>query len=314
VLDDAHRLPIAAKPASAEDLGRVHPSEYVTALSHALAHGWGHLDPDTFFSPGSAEAAWLAAGGVAEMVRTLMRGDAQQGVALLRPPGHHAEPERSMGFCMLNNVAIAATAALDAGAERVAIVDWDVHHGNGTQATFFDDPRVLFVSLHQYPFYPGTGASDEIGRGEAAGSTVNLALPAGCGPEAYGDAFRRVVMPALGHFGADLLLVSAGFDAHARDPLANMQLDDATYQAMATSLLAHVQAQGHGRIGFVLEGGYDLKALEASVSAVARALLGERTALPEDTPSAAQRAAIDATLHALAPHVPLGDARNEATD
>jgi acetoin utilization deacetylase AcuC-like enzyme len=200
-----------------------------------------------------------------------------------------------MGFCLLNNVALAAAAALEAGAERVAIVDWDVHHGNGTQDAFFHDPRVLFVSLHQWPFYPGTGRPEEVGAGAGRGSTRNLAMPAGSGPEAYGAAFREVVLPSLEAFGPELLLVSAGFDAHHRDPLGGLALDEATYGAMATALLRQADALGHGRVGFVLEGGYDLNALEGSVEAVARALGGELTELPEGALAPAEREAIDRT-------------------
>jgi acetoin utilization deacetylase AcuC-like enzyme len=209
-----------------------------------------------------------------------------------------------MGFCLLNNIALAATAALDAGAERVAIVDWDVHHGNGTQDAFYEDPRALFISLHQWPFSPGTGRPEEVGVGRGSGLTVNLAMPEGSGPEAYGAAFRDVVLPSLEAFGADLLLVSAGFDAHGRDPLGGLSLDDATYGAMATALLRHAEGLGHGRVGFVLEGGYDLTALEGSVEAVARALGGESTDLPEGALKAGERAAIDRTraVHGL-PHV-----------
>jgi acetoin utilization deacetylase AcuC-like enzyme len=300
-LPKERRIDLAPHRATDAELTRVHPSEYVGALSRALARGSGQLDPDTYFAPGSAEAAWFAAGGAATMARALMRGDARRGLALVRPPGHHAVPDRPMGFCLLNNVAIAATAALEAGARKVAIVDWDVHHGNGTQDVFYDDPRVLFVSLHQYPFYPGTGAPAETGTCKGTGTTANLALPAGSGPETYADAFRRVVVPLLDRFGADLVLVSAGFDAHARDPLAQMHLDEASYQAFATALVDHVEARGHGRLGCVLEGGYDLQALEGSVAATVRAMLGQRLALPEGAAPPTGRASVDATLRALAP-------------
>jgi acetoin utilization deacetylase AcuC-like enzyme len=228
-----------------------------------------------------------------------MRGEARRGVALLRPPGHHAEPDAAMGFCLLNNIAIAAGAALAAGAQRVAIVDWDVHHGNGTQDAFYEDPRVLFISLHQYPFYPGTGAARDIGRGAGKGFTANLALPADQGPETYAYAFRRVVLPLLEHFAADLLLVSAGFDAHQRDPLAQMRLDSPCYQAFASSLCEHAERVGHGRVGLLLEGGYDLLALEESLGCVGRALLGDHLALPEGAPQAAGREAIEYTRSEL---------------
>jgi acetoin utilization deacetylase AcuC-like enzyme len=207
-----------------------------------------------------------------------------------------------MGFCLLNNVAVAAASALAHGAERVAIVDWDVHHGNGTQNAFYRDPRVLFVSLHQYPFYPGTGAPSEIGEGTGLGYTVNLALPAQQGSETYAYAFRRVLLPVLEQFRADLVLVSAGFDAHVRDPLGGMALPTDAYRAMASALLGHVEALGHGRLACVLEGGYDLSALEQSVAGVAGAMLGKRLDLDEGAPSPAGREAVERTARALASH------------
>jgi acetoin utilization deacetylase AcuC-like enzyme len=197
---------------------------------------------------------------------------------------------------------------LNAGLSRVAIVDWDVHHGNGTQDAFYDDPRVLFISLHQYPFYPGTGAPAEIGSGPGLGHTANVALPAGSGPEAYGAAFREIVLPLLRAHAPELVLVSAGFDAHARDPLASMQLGSDSYGSLACALIELVDALGHGRIAFILEGGYDLPALRDSVGAVGRAMLGERIALPDGVLRPEQRAAIAATRHHLAPHWTLGPA------
>jgi len=294
-----HRRRIETRPATPEELRAIHQGAYLEELERELARGFGHLDADTFFSPASREAAWHAAGGAVELVRAILGGEARRGVALLRPPGHHAEPDRAMGFCLLNNVAIAAQAARSLGTERVAIVDWDVHHGNGTQHAFEDDPDVLFVSLHQWPLYPGTGAPDEIGRGAGRGATVNLALPPGSGDEVYGEALRRVVLPRLRQHRPDLVLVSAGFDAHARDPLAQMELSSAAYGAMASALVGEAESLGHGRVAFVLEGGYDLSALEASVASTVRAAMGERVSLPEGTIPAAARDAIEATAGAL---------------
>lgn len=293
-----------AEAATAEDLARVHGVGYLRRLDRELVGAAGHLDADTYFSAGTREAAWLAAGSAAALARDLLAGRSTRGLALLRPPGHHATADAAMGFCLLNNVAVAAAAALTAGARRVAVVDWDVHHGNGTQDAFYEDPRVLFVSLHQWPFYPGTGAATEVGRGPGIGKTVNLALPAHSGPETYASAFRDVVLPLLDAHGADLTLVSAGFDAHERDPLASMCLDAPTYGALASALVAQAErgGAGHGRVGFVLEGGYDLQALEASVGAVARAAVGERSALPEGRPPADGAAAIERTRRALAPY------------
>ena len=259
----------------------MHDDAYLDSLDRALAGGWGQLDPDTFHSPGSRDAVLHAAGGAARLSRALMEGDARRGLALLRPPGHHAEADRAMGFCLINNVAVAAEAALLAGAERVAIVDWDVHHGNGTQHVFEERDDVLFISLHQWPFYPGTGSAEEIGRGAGRGRTANVPLPAGCGDAVYADAFRRIVLPLVRAHRPDLILVSAGFDAHRADPLAAMEVSADAYGAMTSALVAEADAIGHGRVGFVLEGGYDLAALEASVAMTARAAVGARLDLPD---------------------------------
>ena len=293
---------VIAREAKQDELCRVHSPQYVERLLARLSRGFGNLDPDTYFSPGTREAAWLAAGGVIDLAQLLASSTNQRGFALLRPPGHHAVPAASMGFCLLNNVALAASAARASGLARVAIVDWDVHHGNGTQDMFYDDPNVLFISLHQFPFYPGTGAPREIGRGEGEGYTANLALPGDCGPEAYGGAFREVVLPMLRAYAPELILVSAGFDAHQRDPLASMNLDNQTYGAMASSLIDLADELGHGRVGFVLEGGYDLYALSDSVREVAAAALGQRTSLPEGKLREREREAITQTQHYLAPH------------
>lgn len=301
-LSDAATSSVSAREARDEELSRVHSPLYVERLLARLGRGYGNLDPDTYFSPGTREAAWLAAGGAIDMAQLLASGTHQRGFALLRPPGHHAVPSASMGFCLLNNIALAAAAARASGLERVAIVDWDVHHGNGTQDMFYDDPNVLFISLHQFPFYPGTGAAREIGSGAGAGYTANIALPADSGPETYGAAFREIVLPMLRTYAPELILVSAGFDAHQRDPLASMNLDCHTYSAMAAALIELANELGHGRVGFVLEGGYDLYALSDSVRAVASASRGLRTELPLGKLHDRERAALDEVRHYLAPH------------
>jgi acetoin utilization deacetylase AcuC-like enzyme len=301
-VDDALRLGVPARDATTSELARVHTPQYLGLLRNGIGSGYGNLDADTYFSPGTRDATWLAAGGAIDLATTLTNGGAKRGVALLRPPGHHATPGTSMGFCLLNNIALAASSALASGMKRVAIVDWDVHHGNGTQDAFYADPRVLFISLHQFPLYPGTGAAREIGDGPGRGFSANLAMPARSGDEAYGAAFREVVLPLLRAHAPELVLVSAGFDAHARDPLASLELSTAGYGAMASALLDIVDELGHGRIGFVLEGGYDLQALEASVAQVGASLTGQRIELARGTLRAQERAAIDATLHALSPY------------
>lgn len=265
------RSPLAPRDASDEELGRVHEDSYLEVLAQATGRS-GYFDPDTYFGPQSTAAARRAAGGAIAMSRALQDGNASYGVALLRPPGHHARPGSAMGFCLLNNVAIAAADARHRGAERVAIVDWDVHHGNGTQEIFYRDPSVLYVSVHQFPFYPGTGATTEVGEADGAGFTVNVPLSAGATDAVYAAAVDRLIAPILSEFDPDLLLVSAGFDAHARDPLAGMQLSDAGYARMLRALVRGLPRGVAGRLGFVLEGGYDLVGLETSLRAVLEAL------------------------------------------
>jgi acetoin utilization deacetylase AcuC-like enzyme len=299
-IPDSERSRVRIREASTPELSRVHMEQYVTSLDSRLSRGGsGNLDPDTYYGPGTREAAWYAAGGAIELAQQIVDGRAKRGVALLRPPGHHAVPASSMGFCLLNNVAVAASEVLEAGLTRVAIIDWDVHHGNGTQDIFYEDPRVLFISLHQFPFYPGTGSPREIGRGAGLGFTANVALPSGSDDAVYGAAFRELVLPLLRAYAPEMLLVSAGFDAHARDPLASMQLSTECYGAMTSALLDLADELGHGRVAFFLEGGYDLQALEASMAQLGLSLTGQRTKLPEGKPRDVYQAAIEATRKAL---------------
>jgi acetoin utilization deacetylase AcuC-like enzyme len=296
---------IAAREAKHEELTPAHDLAHLDALERALARGAGNLDADTYFSAGTRSAAWLAAGAAVQLAERLWSAESAAGVLLARPPGHHATRSRAMGFCLLNNIAVAAHRALALGAQRVAIVDWDVHHGNGTQDIFADDPRVLFVSLHQWPLYPGSGLSSEIGSGAGRGATINLPLPAGSQLGDYAAAFELVVLPALLQFKPELILVSAGFDAHEEDTLANMQLRDEDFGAMTASLWSLGEQLGAARLGLVLEGGYALSALERSGDQVARALLGAGRALPPGSPSPGALRAIDATRGALAPYLEL---------
>ena len=203
-----------------------------------------------------------------------------------------------MGVCIWSNIAIAAADALAHGAKRVAIVDWDVHHGNGTQDIFYDEKRVLFVSLHQSPLYPGTGAPEEIGGPSARGTNVNIAMPPGTGPAAYGEAFRTIVLPLLEAFEADLVLVSSGLDAHLKDPLAQLELDAACFGAMTTAVARHVDRLGHRRVGLFLEGGYDLEAIEASVAVMLKALRGEEVELPTGPLRPSEQRALERTKEA----------------
>jgi len=267
----AQFLPVATRSATRVELERVHSAPFLDELMGQTG-GDGYLDPDTYLSQGSVHAANVAAGSTAAMVDQMIRGPVKQGVALVRPPGHHARVARAMGFCLLNNVAVAAAHARASGLQRVAIVDWDVHHGNGTQEIFYNDPNVLYISTHQHPFYPGTGATDERGNGNGEGFTVNVPLSSGGGDAIYRGAFERIVLPVLDEYKPDLILVSAGFDAALRDPLAEMTLTTNAFGWMALKLRELADKHSGGRIGLVLEGGYDLPSLEAGLLAAISAL------------------------------------------
>ncbi len=270
---------VEPRSATDEELARVHDPRFVEALGDLRGRA-GYIDADTYVSPESVDIARLAAGSVVAMVDRMIDGSSGHGVALPRPPGHHARPAHAMGFCLLNNVAVAAAHARARGVARVAVVDWDVHHGNGTQEMFWRDPGVLYVSTHQSPFYPGTGDVDEIGEGEGKGYTVNVPLAAGGGDDVYASAFERIVLPVLESYAPELVLVSAGFDAAARDPLAQMQLSPEAFGWMAAGIARVAAASAKGRMALVLEGGYDLVALEASIRSAIGGMLGSPVAEP----------------------------------
>ena len=262
---------VAPRAATREQLARVHDPEHVRRVSETVGRA-AALDPDTYTSPDSYDVALLAAGAAIDGVERVMGASHLAAMALVRPPGHHAERNRAMGFCLFNNVAVAAAHARAQGAGKVAIVDYDVHHGNGTQHIFEADPHVLYVSVHQYPYYPGTGAAEEIGRGRGEGCTVNVPLEVGAVDEDYQVAFDEVVVPVVRQFEPDLLLVSAGFDAHERDPLAGMRLTTESFGAMTRALRKVAEECCLGRIVAVTEGGYDLQAHAASLDAAIDAL------------------------------------------
>ncbi len=267
------RAVLTPEPVDLDTILTVHEPHVVDLVQRAARQGGAWLDPDTYVSPDSYEVALLAAGGACRAVDAVMTGKAPRAFAFVRPPGHHAEPDRSMGFCLFNNIAIAAEHALNAhGLERVAIVDWDVHHGNGTQAAFWSRPDVLFISLHQYPFYPGSGSASERGAGSGEGYTVNIPIPAGSNDDAYLTRFTDTVVPTLHAFAPQLILVSAGFDAHTDDPLAMMRVTTDAFADWARLLKAAATDLCDGRLALVLEGGYNLRALGESVVAVMRAL------------------------------------------
>ena len=278
--DDLHVVP--AYRATRLELARVHEATYLDGLGTFCYEGGGDIDEDTYATYNSWTIAQYGAGGGLAVIEELRRRGAGVGFVATRPPGHHALRDRAMGFCLLNNVAVAAAALTSVG-ERVLIVDWDVHHGNGTQAIFWNDPRVLYVSTHQWPLYPGSGAAHEIGGPDALDRTVNLPLP----PGATGDVVRRaledVAAPVIGEFAPTWVLVSAGFDAHRSDPLAELALSSGDFADLARTVSGF--GAGPGRLALFLEGGYHLAALRSSVAATLGALLGSEVATEPATVS-----------------------------
>jgi len=264
-----------SRPASSELVELVHSESYVRSVEQRCKNGEEVLDQgDTHVCRESYDIALLAAGGVLEGIDQVMNNDLQSVFCAIRPPGHHAETATAMGFCLFNNVAIGARyAQRKCGIERVAIVDWDVHHGNGTQEIFYKDSSVMYVSLHQYPFYPGTGAESESGQGAGEGFTVNCPMKVGSGENQYVEAFQKTILPALDQFKPGLLMISAGFDAHKDDPLAGIELTEESFSKMTKMMMEIADKHCEGRIVSVLEGGYDLHALSRSVEAHLRELL-----------------------------------------
>jgi acetoin utilization deacetylase AcuC-like enzyme len=259
--------------AERETLERVHDPRYVAdILDHAPTHGHRHLDADTAMCPATAEAALRAAGAVCAAVDSVMTGEARNAFCAVRPPGHHAERDRAMGFCFFNNVAVGAWhARARHGIRRVAVVDFDVHHGNGTQHEFWEEGSLFYASSHQWPAYPGTGQEHEHG---VAGNIVNVALPPGSGSDTFRKAYSDVILPSLTNFKPELLIISAGFDAHIADPLAHLRVKTEDFGWVTEELLKVADVCCQGRVVSSLEGGYDLAALSASVAAHVRALMG----------------------------------------
>ncbi|MBO68187.1 MAG: histone deacetylase [Acidiferrobacteraceae bacterium] len=274
-------LPITAETCDEKWLTEVHDMKLVQRARETCANGGGQLDsPDVQVSTKSFDTALLAAGGVMRIADAVMSGQVNNGFALVRPPGHHAERSEAMGFCLFNNVAI-ATRYLQKqyGLDKILIVDWDVHHGNGTQHIFEQDPSVLYVSLHQYPHYPGTGASSETGVGSGVGATLNCPMHAGSGDNEYEQAFREVILPFAYEFKPDAVVISAGFDAHQTDPLGDINLSTDFYGWMTTRLLEVADSSSEGRLISVLEGGYNLKGLSESVAKHISVLLDDSAAI-----------------------------------
>jgi acetoin utilization deacetylase AcuC-like enzyme len=307
ILDLLEREPIpgterrAPRPATEEELAAVHTPrlrEYLRGLRgrHEV------IDPDTVTSPDSYDAAVLAAGASVQAVEEVLAGRARNTFALVRPPGHHAEPDRAMGFCLFNNVAIAAEAARRQGVERVLILDWDVHHGNGTQAAFWGRRDVLYMSVHQYPYYPQTGAPFEVGEGPGAGYTVNCGVPGGATDADYGAFYQDLFLPVAEAFRPELVLVSAGYDAHRRDPIGGMELSERGFAAMCTALKELAEGLCGGRMVLLLEGGYSLEGLSQSVHACVEVLAGKtKDSFPEGV-SREAAAALQRSREALKPY------------
>ncbi len=268
--------PRLATPA---EIALVHDTSHVDRVAATAQQNRFAFDADTPVSAQSYRTALLATGGLLTLLEAIMTQDIDNGFALVRPPGHHAERDRAMGFCLFNSVAIGAQYLRDRfGLNRILVMDWDVHHGNGTQHSFYDDPGVLYVSTHQYPYYPGTGALNEVGKGQGEGYTINLPLSSGCGDAEYQELFTDVIAPICRQFNPEFVLISAGFDAHSRDPLGGMEVTEAGFGAMARVLLQIAQDHAHGRCAAILEGGYDLEGLQKSVRCVLDEMAGGQLA------------------------------------
>jgi len=282
---------VEPRPATEDELRLNHPKDHIQRVAALAARGGAFGDGETFAGRDSYKVARLAAGGVLQLIDSVMAGELDNGFALVRPPGHHAEPGRAMGFCLFNHVAVAARCLQERhGLARVLILDWDVHHGNGTEASFYDEKGVLYASLHQFPHYPGTGRAEHVGRGPGAGFTVNVPLPAGCGDGEYLALFERVVLPIARQFDPQFVLVSAGFDPHARDPLGGMRVSEAGFAAMARLCLTLARDRCDGRLVAVLEGGYDLEGLTASAARVLEALGGQASHIEIPEPASSLHA------------------------
>ncbi len=285
-------VPLAPRPAPRQALERVHPAPFVDAVQTFCECGGGYIDPDTHAGPASFDAARLAAGAGLTAIEALDAGEGEAAFCAVRPPGHHAGSTRAMGFCLFNHVAVAAAALAERG-ERVLIVDYDAHHGNGTQDIFFADPRVLYVSFHEYPLYPGTGALTDVGTGDGIGATVNFPFPAGTTGDVYRRAVDEALLPVAEQFGPTWLVISAGFDAHRRDPLTGLALTAGDYADLTAAVAALVPP---GRCLAFLEGGYDLEGLARSAGAALAALQGARFRPEPASSGGPGREVVDAVL------------------
>ena len=270
------------RQARKEEIETCHSRQYIDLIQSTSETNRFALDGDTVTCADSFGTALLAVGGFLRLLDSMAAGEFRNGFALVRPPGHHALRDHAMGFCLFNTVAIGAQhLKTHCGAKRVLVMDWDVHHGNGTQNSFYGDPSVLYISTHQFPYYPGTGAMVEIGEGKGVGYTVNIPLPSGCGDEEYFEVFKQIVIPIAGKFEPEWILVSAGFDPHKNDPLGGMLVTEAGFAVMASLLVDLAQKYAGGKVAFLLEGGYNLEALKNSAAAVLQIISGgQRIDLP----------------------------------
>ena len=286
-LDAGNFQLLPPRTATRTEIEACHDPTYIRLLESTSRENHYALDGDTVTCRDSFGVGLLAVGGLLRILDSIAAGESQNGFALVRPPGHHALGDRAMGFCLFNTIAIGAEHLKRAyGAKKILIADWDVHHGNGTQDMFYEDPSVLFISTHQYPYYPGTGAVDEVGVNAGEGYTINIPLPAGCADPEYVYVFEDIIVPAASNFEPDWILVSAGFDSHRRDPLGGMGVTEAGFRAMAQMLLRVAERYSGGKIAFLLEGGYDLLALRNSVAAVLETMQQRIPAADDKTSSA----------------------------
>ncbi|AKF83354.1 histone deacetylase [Myxococcus fulvus 124B02] len=291
----------APRSATNEELLAVHTPALLERLRQLNGHT-ARIDADTVVSPDSVDAARLAAGAAVQAVEAVMAGQARNAFALVRPPGHHAEPDRAMGFCLFNNAAIAAEAGRRLGAERVLVLDWDVHHGNGTQAAFWGRRDVMYQSVHQFPYYPGTGASPEVGQGAGEGYTVNVGLPGGNSDADYGMLFEELLLPVAEAFRPQLVVVSAGFDPHQHDPIGGMDVTERGFAAMCSSLRSLAEQVCDGKLVLLLEGGYSLEGLSQSVHACVEVLAGRSDSFPTGNTHTDARDALRESRQALKPY------------
>ncbi len=274
-MQDTFRV-LSPRPATREELQLNHSSNYIDQVAATSGRSFCSLDPDTTTSPKSWEAARMAAGGVLVAVDRVMEGEIENAFALVRPPGHHAESNKGMGFCIFNNIAIAAHYARQKHLlERILIIDWDLHHGNGTQNAFYEDPQVLYFSTHQYPYYPGSGSVDEDGQGKGKGFTVNVPLPGGQGDQDFEAIFKEILKPIATQFKPQLILVSAGYDIYSQDPLGAMDVTPEGFATLTSLIMDMARSSCQGRVVITLEGGYHLDGLRDSVKATIKELRGD---------------------------------------